>query len=88
MRRDHEVGVTHSVSVQIWPASFDINLKWPSVPEEGQPINWKASPPALRVSARGFVGNQVVFISEPQDYTIKDSMTGRRLNLTLFPIME
>jgi hypothetical protein len=90
-RTDFEHGIIAIIplhTVSEWPVSVDVSVKWPNVPDEGQEVDWKASPPVLSVFVRGSVAGRATFMSEPREYTVDDSVKGRIVNLVLFPIME
>jgi hypothetical protein len=85
---DEVVAVRPLPNSQTWPAPFQLWVKWPAVPEKGQRVTWKASPPVLSVFVRGAVAGRPTFISEPQTYTVHDSDTGRAVKLLLIPVIE
>jgi hypothetical protein len=85
---DRTVAVRALGDVQTWPTTFEVTVKWPNVPDEGQPVLWKGSPPDLSVFARGYVGDRAVLVTESQPYTVEDSVKGRPLDLMLVPVTE
>lgn len=85
---EHIVAVQPLANVRRWPASFAVPVKWPNVPDEGEDVDWKGSPPDLSVFARGILAGRETFISQAQRYTVADSAGGRALRLVLIPVME
>jgi hypothetical protein len=85
---DEGVAVHPLANSQKWPAQFQFLVKWPNVPDKGQRVTWKASPPVLSVFARGAIAGRPTFISEPQSYTVDDSDAARAIKLVLIPAIE
>jgi hypothetical protein len=90
-RTDYEHGIFAIIPLRTadaWPSRFDVSVRWPNVPDAGEEINWKGSPPVLSVFVRGSVGGRAAYISEPWEYRVEDALDGRSVNLVVHSLME